>query len=235
MVGTDPLTDLAVLRIHASGLIAAQWSDSDELDVGELVWAVGSPFGLKQSITFGILSAKNRESQVGTPWQNLLQTDAAVNPGNSGGPLVDAQGRVVGINTAIVGPVYQGISFAVPSSVAQRIYQKIRNEGHVARGWLGVELADISQDMVEALGLTVNHGAYVRSLIGSRLHPSPAQRAGIRPGDIIIQWDGQEVSDRGGLMRLVARTKLDADVEVVVVRDGQEIPLIVHVELRRWD
>ncbi|MBP85176.1 MAG: serine protease [Planctomycetaceae bacterium] len=235
IVGTDALTDLAVLRVNASGLVAAEWSNSDKLEVGELVWAIGSPFGLQQSITFGILSAKNRESQFGTAWQNFLQTDAAVNPGNSGGPLVDALGRVVGINTAIVGQSYQGISFAIPSSVAQRVYQKIRTEGRVARGWLGVQLGDVASQMAEEFGWSVDYGAYVHTVVGSRRNPSPAQRAGIRPGDIIIQWNGQKVPDAGTLTRLVAGTELGADVEAVLIREGRETTLMVHVEMRQLD
>jgi S1-C subfamily serine protease len=233
IVGTDALTDLAVLQVSASGLTAAQWSNSDELEVGELVWAVGSPFGLEQSITFGILSAKNRESQIGTAWQNFLQTDAAVNPGNSGGPLVDALGRVVGINTAIFGESYQGIGFAIPSSIAQRVYQKIRAEGHVARGWLGVQPGDVTPQRAEEFGWPVDYGAYVHAVVGSRRNPSPAQRAGLKPGDIIIQWNGQKVPDAGTLTRLVAGTELGTDVEAVLFREGREMTLMVHVEMRQ--
>jgi len=130
IIGTDAPTDLAVLKVNADNLIAAEWGDSDKLEVGALVWALGSPFGLQRSTTFGILSAKNREPG----HRDFLQTDAAVNPGNSGGPLVDARGRLVGINTAIVGQTYQGISFAIPSSIAQRIYQRLKSEGRVGRG-----------------------------------------------------------------------------------------------------
>ena len=233
IVGTDALTDLAVLRVNASGLTAAAWSNSDELEVGELVWAVGSPFGLKQSITFGILSAKNRESQIGTAWQNFLQTDAAVNPGNSGGPLVDALGRVVGINTAIVGQSYQGISFAIPSSIAQGIYEKIRTEGRVARGWLGVQPGDVTAQAAKEFGWPVDYGAYVHQVVGTRREPSPAYRAGVRPGDIIIQWNGQRVPDAGTLTRLVAATELGTDAETVLIREGREVTLIVHVEMRQ--
>ncbi|MBI2477577.1 MAG: trypsin-like peptidase domain-containing protein [Planctomycetia bacterium] len=145
VVGIDSLTDLAVLKIDATDLEAVEWGDSDQLDVGALVWAVGSPFGLQHSITFGILSAKNRTT--GTAWQDFLQTDAAVNPGNSGGPLVDASGRIVGINTAIVGDSYQGISFAIPSNVARQVYEKLRSNGHVERGWLGAQLGDVTDEV----------------------------------------------------------------------------------------
>ena len=139
LVGRDAATDLAVLKVAADGLLAAEWGDSNDLEVGALVWAVGSPFGLQRSITFGILSAKNRAGVAGTVYQDFLQTDAAVNPGNSGGPLVDARGRVVGINTAIVGEAYQGISFAIPSSVARGVYERLKTTGRVERaGWVSV-------------------------------------------------------------------------------------------------
>src|SRR5690606_6488902 len=146
VVSMDPETDLAVIRVDAGNLIAADWGDSDRTDVGALVWAVGSPFGLERTITSGILSAKHRAGLAGTPYQDFLQTDAAVNPGNSGGPLVNAQGNVVGVNTAIVGDAYQGISFAVPSNVAREVYERLRGDGEVRRGWLGVALDSITED-----------------------------------------------------------------------------------------
>ena len=139
IIGSDPLTDLALIKIDASNLTAAEWGDSDSLNVGALVWAVGSPFGLDQSITQGILSAKNR-SGFASPHQAFLQTDAAVNPGNSGGPLVNLKGHVIGINTAIAGRSYQGISFAIPSTLARDVVDRLRANGHVSRGWLGVAL-----------------------------------------------------------------------------------------------
>lgn len=233
VVGSDALTDLAVLQTDATGLIAAEWGDSDALEVGAMVWAVGSPFGLQRSITFGILSAKNRDSDPGAAWKNYLQTDAAVNPGNSGGPLIDAQGRVIGINSAIVGESYQGISFAIPSSIARGIYQKIRESGTVARGWLGVQLGDVTAQMAEEFELSVSYGAYVHAVVGNRRNPSPAQRAGIRPGDIIISWNDQKVVDSGTLTRLVADTEVGSDVEAVVIRSGREITLNVRVEMRQ--
>ena len=140
MVGYDALTDLAVLRIDANGLQTITWGDSDRLQVSAFVWAIGAPFGLEGSVSFGIVSAKNRDTLGSSPFQTFLQTDAAVNPGNSGGPLVDAEGKVVGINTAILGRTFQGISFAIPSNTAQEIYERLRKFGHFARGWLGVSV-----------------------------------------------------------------------------------------------
>jgi S1-C subfamily serine protease len=231
VVGIDALTDLAVLKIEATGLEAAEWGDSDQLEAGALVWAVGSPFGLQHSITFGILSAKNRTT--GTAWQDFLQTDAAVNPGNSGGPLVDAHGRIIGINTAIVGDAYQGISFAVPSSVAKQVYDKLRTSGHVERGWLGAQLGDVTDEVAREINLSVNRGAYVVAVVATDpRNPSPAQLAGIRPGDIIVKWNGTSIDDGGTLTRLVAAAKIGSDAEVTVVRDGHEVTLTVHIAAR---
>ncbi len=175
IVGIDRATDMAVLKISAEGLIAAEWGDSDELEVGALLWAIGSPLGLEQSVTFGILSGKHRSftaepgngmiSVTGTtgnsPYHDFLQTDAAVNPGNSGGPLVDSRGKVIGINTAIVGETYQGISLAIPSSIARPIYERIVRDGRVTRGWLGVSPRDIVAEEAESLGLSKPEGALV--------------------------------------------------------------------------
>ena len=233
VVGIDPLTDLAVLKIEATDLEAAEWGDSDQLEVGALVWAVGSPFGLQHSITFGILSAKNRAAMAGTAWQDFLQTDAAVNPGNSGGPLVDAHGRIVGINTAIVGNAYQGISFAIPSSVARQVYENLRTSGRVERGWLGAQLGDVTTEVASAFNLSVNRGAYVVAVVTTDArNPSPAQLAGLRPGDIIVKWNGQPINDGGILTRLVAATKIGSDAEVTVVREGREVTLTVHIAER---
>jgi len=167
VIGTDPLTDLAVLKINSPDLIAMPWGDSDQLEVGDLVWAVGSPFGLDRSVTFGIVSAKNRRGVTASPYQSFLQSDAAVNPGNSGGPLVNIRGEVVGINTAIVGESYQGISFAIPATTAEEVYQRIKSTGKVARGWLGVALQEVDEEIAREAGLDEPRGFSCR---GSR-HP----------------------------------------------------------------
>lgn len=229
IVGTDPDTDLALLKVDASGLIPAEWGDSDALEVGSLVWACGSPFGLQRTITFGILSGKNRAGMAGTAYQDFLQTDAAVNPGNSGGPLVDEQGRVIGINTAIVGDYYQGISFAVPSSVAYEVVERLRRDGHVVRGWLGVQMGDVTPETADRLGLPQPYGALVVNVVNEGPHPSPAARAGIRQGDVIVRWNGNEVVNPTTLSRLVARTQIGSEATVVVLRSGEEIMLNVAV------
>lgn len=229
VVGVDNATDLAVLRVDASGLSPAEWGDSDETEVGALVWAVGSPFGLERSITFGILSAKNRAGMAGSPLQDLMQTDAAVNPGNSGGPLVDALGHVIGINTAIVGPSYSGVSFAIPSSVARRVYEDLKARGRVARGWLGVEMATVTSEAAQELGWSEPKGVMVRSLTSEQYGDSPAREAGIVPGDIILSWNDHEVASPAALVAQVAGTPVGRTVPVKVFRDGQTLELDVTV------
>jgi S1-C subfamily serine protease len=222
VVGGDAPSDLAVLRIHANNLIAAQWGDSDQLEAGALVWALGSPFGLEHSITFGILSAKNRQGLSNSPYLDFLQTDAAVNPGNSGGPLVDARGTVVGINTAILGDSYQGISFAIPSSVARHVYERLKADGQLQHGWLGVSLLDLDEEMARELRIPVSSGAYVAAFVASASSPSPAQRAGVRVGDVIVSWNGVPVPDSKTLSRLIARTQVGTSVDVIVLRLGKQ-------------
>ncbi|NUQ64542.1 MAG: trypsin-like peptidase domain-containing protein, partial [Pirellulales bacterium] len=155
LVGTDPQTDIAVLRINASGLTAAPWGDSDELQVGAPVLAVGNPFGLERTVTAGIISAKERRGVVGNiGYQDFIQTDAAVNPGNSGGPLVNMKAEVVGINTAIYGRAYQGISFAIPSRLAHEVYDQLKATGKITeRGWLGIQMAPITPELAEQFHL----------------------------------------------------------------------------------
>ena len=226
LIGQDRMTDLALIKIDTPGLQAADWGNSDELNVGALVWAVGSPFGLQQSITAGILSGKNRPGL--SPLQQFLQTDAAVNPGNSGGPLVDALGRVVGINTAIVGESFHGLSFAIPSSIAREVYQDLKITGNVARGWLGVSLLSPGSKEARQFGVSVEQGAVI-SLV---FQDSPALIAGIQPGDVIVEWDGHEVDNPTTLSRLIAATKIDSKVQVVIWREREELILEVTVGRR---
>jgi S1-C subfamily serine protease len=225
IVGTDPLTDLALLKIRADQLTPAEWGDSDALNVGALVWAVGSPFGLQQSISAGILSGKNRQELAGAVYHDFLQSDAAVNPGNSGGPLVDSRGRIVGINTAIIGEGYQGISFAIPANEARAIYQRLRSTGYVARGWLGVALEDLTPALARQLGVEQLHGAVISQVVPR----SPADRAGLRTGDILLKWDGREVDNSTTLRRIVARTEIGKSVDAVILRRGVEMTFSVAV------
>jgi serine protease Do len=234
VIGSDPLTDLAVLKINAEGLIPAPWGDSDKLPVGAPVWAVGNPYTLDRSVTFGIISAKNRRGIVnpnagrgipGAAYQEFLQTDAAVNPGNSGGPLVDASGQVVGINTAIVGQSYQGISFAIPSETAHEVYDKLRKNQRILRGYLGVKLEELTPQLAKKLALKDVRGALVTQVVVG----SPAERAGLEPGDVIVQWHGQAIDSKTMLQYLIARTDVGTTVECVIVRDGQQQTKTVEV------
>ena len=227
VVGRDAPTDIAVVKIDAPNLIAASWGDSDTLEVGDLIWAVGSPFGLDRTVTFGIVSAKQRRAVTDTiRYQDFLQTDAAVNPGNSGGPLVNIRGEVVGINTAIVGNTYSGISFAIPSSIAEKMYDTLRSGQAVPRGWLGVQLAELSNERMENLGLDSKDGVLVE-----RVFPdSPAQRAGLQSGDVIQAWNDKQIPDANSLSWEVASTKPGSDATAKVLREGQELTVKVKVE-----
>lgn len=228
VVGADVLTDIALLKVEADGLVAVPWGDSSELEPGDLVWAVGSPFGLQHSVTFGIVSAKGRRGVTASPHQSFLQSDVALNPGNSGGPLVDARGEVVGINTAIVGQSYRGISFAIPSVLARDVVDRLRAQGKVARGWLGVSLDDVSAEAARKLGLPVAGGALIRGVV----RESPAERAGLQPGDIILKWNGETFEDRAELSRMVAATEIGSKATITVFRQGQQIELEVRIDER---
>jgi serine protease Do len=232
VVGLDMETDIAVLKINSDKLIAAEWADSEEMEVGSLVWAMGSPFGLERSVTSGILSGKHRAGMAGTVYQDFLQTDAAVNPGNSGGPLVDVRGRVVGINTAIVGDSYQGISFAVPSNVAKATYERIRDEGRVLRGWLGVQLDLVTDEIAQQLKLPDSKGVLVVDVVDQPAGKSPARMAGIEPKDVIRSWNGEAVNNPTALTNLVGKTGIGTEVEVVFYRNGDEMKLNVVVGQR---
>ncbi len=219
VVGADPLVDLAVLKTEMDDLTAAEWGDSDALDVGEMVWALGSPFGFEKSITFGIVSAKDRR---GIPdssgrrriHQEFLQTDAAVNPGNSGGPLVNADGEVVGINTAIIGPSYRGISFSIPSSIARKSYEQIREQGWVERAYLGVQPVKVPDEVAQLLDLGRDEGVYLVEVRAD----TPADDAGLRVHDVILSWDGIPFSDPTLLSRAIAGTPIGAEVPVEIAR-----------------
>jgi serine protease Do len=228
LVGHDKATDLAVLKITADKLVPASWGDSDAIEPGAWVWAIGSPFGLEQSITSGILSAKHRAGLRGKPHQDFLQSDAAVNPGNSGGPLVDARGQVIGVNTAIVGDAYQGISFAIPSKVAKEIYERLKTDKVVRRGWLGVQLADVTPEQALGAGLTQPTGVYISGIFEQE-DGSPAARAGIQPGDIVLRWNHRPVSTRADFSILVGNTPIGSRAKVAVWRKGVEMNLEVVV------
>ncbi len=229
VIGDDAKNDLAVLKIEAENLIPAPWGDSDAVQVGELVWAIGNPFGLDNSLTFGIVSAKARRGlNEEYRYNEYLQTDAAVNPGNSGGPLVNMKGEIVGINTAIVGPTFQGISFAIPSNVARRIFEQIKETGAVINGYLGVELGMLTRSLAQRLGIEQLEGALVAQIATG----SPAEKAGLEPGDLVIAWNGEEIVDPQQLSHQVARTAPGTEATLTVLRDGNEVKLKVTVGKR---
>ncbi len=228
VVGADPLTDLAVLKVIDGKLLAAPWGDSDQLEVGDQVIAVGNPYGLTRTVTAGIVSAKDRREATDRGYQEYLQTDAAVNPGNSGGPLVDLGGQVVGINTAIYGRAYQGISFAIPSRLAHEVYNRLRTEGKISRGWLGVAMEEVPEGSAKELGLDLPAGVMVAEVVPG----SPAQRSGLQRDDVIVRWDGHKVADPMDLSRAVAKTKIGAKVEVGLIRNGKRIARTVEVAER---
>lgn len=231
LVGQDRETDLALLKVDADGLIPAEWGDSEETEVGSMVWAVGSPFGLQRSVTSGIISGKHRTGMSRSPYQDFLQTDAAVNPGNSGGPLVNERGHVVGVNTAIVGDAYQGISFAIPSHIAKSIIARLKDEGLVRRGWLGVELAEVAMNASNTTkaATQVPKGAMVLRVINTPEQPSPASAAGIQEGDIVLRWDGREVLSPTELRQFVAQTPIGHKVKAFVERNGNLVEVEVAV------
>ncbi len=230
LIGADKESDLALLKIDAPNLVAADWGDSDNENEGSPVWAMGSPFGLHRSVTFGILSAKHRSGFAGTAYQDYLQTDAAVNPGNSGGPLVNARGQVIGINTAILGDSYQGVSFSIPSNIAKTICDRLKSEGSVTRGWLGVELGNVSDEVAKQSGLTDSHGAIV--LKYAPLEKTPAEAAGIMPGDIVLEWNGSQIEDTIALIRKVAEARVGDSAEVTIRRGQSNLKLKIAVGKR---
>ncbi len=218
LVGTDPATDIALLRlIDASDLPTVAWGSSDDLMIGDWVVAIGNPFGLGGTVTAGILSARSRNINAG-PYDDFLQTDAAINRGNSGGPLFDADGQVVGVNTAIFSPTggSVGIGFAVPQRVAQGVVQELRETGQVSRGWLGVQIQTVTGDIARAVGMDAPEGALVADVTAD----SPAQAAGLRPGDIIVALGDTEIDGPRTLSLGVAELDEGDVVGVTVYRDG---------------
>jgi Do/DeqQ family serine protease len=227
LVGRDPATDLAVVKVDATGLTPAKFADSDAARVGESVVAIGSPFGLGYTVTAGVLSAKGRGGIGMNAIEDYLQTDASINPGNSGGPLCNLQGEVLGINTMIVGRG-QGIGFAVPSNMAQRVADQILRTGHVSRGWLGVSVQDITPDLATALKLTAGSGALVNNVSPD----GPAYRANVRAGDVIAAVAGHPVHDGHDLIREAISHEVGQPVPLEIVRGGNHYGAMVTLSER---
>jgi serine protease Do len=225
LVGEDRESDIAVIKVAASNLTAAEWGDSESLEVGSLVWALGSPYGLDQTVTGGIVSAKHRAGKVGTPFQDFLQTDAAVNPGNSGGPLVNTNGKVVGINTAIVGENYQGISFAIPSSVVRQVYDRLLAEGQIHRGFLGIRPEELTDKMAKEVGLDPSRGVFIIDVIDD----SPAARVGLQQGDIVLTWNDVPITSPAQMTNVISATAVGSGAKLTIWRDGEEMPLEIKV------
>jgi S1-C subfamily serine protease len=229
VVGSDEATDLALLKISADKLIAAPWGDSDELKVGDWVLAVGNPFGLDRTVTAGIVSAKGRRGIVdGSLFQDFLQTDAAVNPGNSGGPLANLKGEIIGINTAIVGPSFQGISFAIPSRMARDVYEKLRESGSVPRAWLGAALQDLTPELAAQLSINAAQGVVITEIVEG----APADKAGIQPGDVVVALEGEDVRNATELALKVAGSKIGSTVTLKLLRGEAQLKLSVKLEPR---
>lgn len=227
-IGTDSRSDICVLRVKDANLKPAKLGDSDALKIGEWVVAAGNPFGLDNSITAGIVSAKGRSIMGGGQFEDFIQTDAAINPGNSGGPLVNLRGEVIGINTAIFSRSggYMGIGFAIPIKMAKSILDSILNKGKVVRGWLGVSI----QNLTEELSNSFSHDGTEGALVGQVQEKTPAAKAGLKQGDIIVKFNGENIKNVNQLRNMVAATSPGTTVPVEIVREGQKKTLQATVE-----
>jgi serine protease Do len=227
LIGADPKTDLAVIKIEAKGLTALPWGDSNKLRAGEIVFAIGNPFGLNQTVTMGVIGAVGRANVGIADYEDFIQTDAAINPGNSGGALINARGELVGINTAIVSRTggYQGIGFAVPSSMAKQVMDSLIKYKKVVRGWLGVSIQEVTSDLAEEFGVTDLKGAIVSGV----MKESPAEKAGIKQGDVLLQFNGKDVEDTGHLRNMVSQSPIGSKVKVKLFRKKKEMEVEVTI------
>ncbi|BFU95034.1 MAG: Serine protease Do [Nitrospira sp.] len=227
IVGTDPKTDLAVVKIDAQKLPTVIWGDASKLQVGEYVLAVGNPFGLNSTVTLGIVSALGRGRMGITQYEDFIQTDAAINPGNSGGALVNTKGELVGINTAIFSQTggYQGVGFAVPTSMSKPIYDSLIKNGKVVRGFLGIGIQDLNGDLAASFGMKEAKGA----LVSDVREDSPADQGGLKQGDVIVSYQGSPVEDAVALQRMVTRTPVGAKTTLKLVREGHEREVTVTI------
>jgi serine protease DegS len=223
IVGTDPESDLAVLKVNLEKLPAITIGQSDEARVGDVVLAIGNPFGVGQTVTVGIISAMGRNTVGINTYENFIQTDAAINPGNSGGALINPFGQLIGINTAIFSKSggYQGIGFAIPGKFAIEVMQQLIQHGRVIRGWLGIEVQDITPELAESFHLKNTQGVIVAGI----LRNGPAAQAGLRPGDIINKIDGKEITNSKEVMNTIANVKPDSKIRIDIIREGKEMAL----------
>ncbi len=230
LIGSDPDTDLAVLRVKANNLPAIEFAPEDSLRVGDIVLAIGNPFNIGQTVTLGIVSALQRKHLGLTTYENFIQTDAAINPGNSGGALVDTTGRLVGINSAIFSRSggNQGIGFAVPVSMARQVMESIITQGEVTRGWIGVEISDLTPEAADTLGIKETRGALITGILRS----GPAERAGILPGDFVLSVNQQDIHNAEHLMTQISILKPGRPATIQVLRSQGRLQLTLRVEKR---
>jgi Do/DeqQ family serine protease len=229
LLGTDPVTDIAVVQVEGRGLPTLPWGDSSHAGVGEYVVAIGNPYQLNQTVTMGIISAVGRSNMGITDYEDFIQTDAAINPGNSGGALVNVRGELIGINTAIYSETggYQGIGFAVPSNLVRQVVDQLLAHGRVVRGWTGIaRIAELNEDTAAELGLREQRGVVILELVRS----SPAAVAGLQPGDVLTAVDGRAIESAAQLRNELARVVVGSTLRIQIVRDGRTRALSVHVE-----
>ena len=232
IVGADPKTDIAIVKIDAANLPTIPWGDSEKLQVGEFVLAIGNPYGLSHTVTMGIISAVGRANVGIADYEDFIQTDAAINPGNSGGPLVNIKGELIGINTAIFSRTggYQGIGFAVPTNMVRPLMSQLIQKGKIIRGWLGVTIQEMTPEIAQKFGLEKSRGALVSDVTKG----SPAEKAGILRGDIVIEFNRKEVKDVASLRNMVSQSKVGSDVLIKILRSGKEYTVrLVVAELPR--
>jgi serine protease Do len=220
--GTDPKTDLAVVYVEAQDLPVAILGDSEKLQVGEWAIAIGSPFGLEETVTVGVISAKGRTGLGTGTYEDFIQTDASINPGNSGGPLVNIDGEVIGINAMIIQPG-QGIGFAIPINLAKSIMMELIKQGKVVRPWVGISLQDLSPELMKSFNVEKKEGA----LIGQVFEGSPAEKAGLKAGDIVVEIDGEKIKNSQDLVREVLKKQVGQKIEIVIIREGKQMKVPV--------
>jgi serine protease Do len=220
--GADPKTDLAVVHVEAKDLPVATLGDSDKLQVGEWAIAIGSPFGLEETVTVGVISAKGRTGLGTGTYEDFIQTDASINPGNSGGPLVNIDGEVIGINAMIIQPG-QGIGFAIPINLAKTIMMELISQGKVVRPWVGIGLQDLTPELMKSFNIEEKEGA----LISQVFEGSPAEKAGLKVGDIVVEIDGKKIKNGQDVVREVLKKKVGQKIELDVIREGKRIKVEV--------
>lgn len=230
IVGTDPETDLALIKVNAKSLPAITFAGAEKLNIGDVVLAIGNPFGVGQTVTQGIISALGRNHLGINTFENFIQTDASINPGNSGGALIDSHGDLVGINSAIYSRNggSMGIGFAIPISIAQQVIEQIATNGNVTRGWIGIEAQDLTPELAESFKLNASQG----TLIAGILRNSPADKAGLKPGDILLAIDNKPVFDSGSMLNLIAALKPNQESVLKVYRDGKATEIAVLIGTR---